>query len=125
MTYCKKLSAVLRRGRGQCHCHPAARRRRKPGIQKHRPGLSIPGPREERPGMTRHFRLAATARIRSAVRSSAGKNVSSASSDNVTSTGVPKIMVVDIKLNISSPNRILNGIATLSVDNGAERAGIG
>jgi hypothetical protein len=34
-------------------------------------------------------------RIRAAVRSSAGKNVSTASYDSVISTGVPKIMVVD------------------------------
>ena len=40
-------------------------------------------------------------RIRSAVRSSAGKNVSSASSDSVISTGVPKIIVVEIKLSTS------------------------
>jgi hypothetical protein len=43
----------------------------------------------------------------------------------VTSTGVPKIMVVDMKLSTSSPNRILNGIATLSAENRAARAGIG
>jgi hypothetical protein len=41
----------------------------------------------------------------------------------VISTGVPKIMVVEIKPKISSPNRILKGIATLSADSGPERAG--
>ena len=69
--------------------------------------------------------FAAILRIRSAVSSSAGKNVSSASSDSVMSTGVPKIIVVEIKLNTSPPSRILKGIATLSDDSGPERAGIG
>ena len=64
-------------------------------------------------------------RIRSAVNSSAGKNVSSASSESVTSTGVPKIIVADMKLSTSLPNRNLNGIATLSAGNGADLAGIG
>ena len=64
-------------------------------------------------------------RIRSAVRSSAGKKVSSASSDSVISTGVPKIMVVEMKLSTSPSSRILKGIATLSDDSGPERAGIG
>jgi len=64
-------------------------------------------------------------RIRSAVSSSAGKNVSIASSDSVTSTGVPKIMVVEMKLRTSPSSRILKGIATLSADSGADRAGIG
>ncbi len=64
-------------------------------------------------------------RIRSAVKSSAGKNVSSANSDSVISTGVPKIMVVEIKLKTSPLSRILKGIATLSDDSGADRAGIG
>ena len=64
-------------------------------------------------------------RIRPAVNSSAGKNVSSASSDSVMSTGVPKIMVVELKLSTSPLSRSLNGIATLSDDSGAERAGIG
>src|SRR6266576_751084 len=73
----------------------------------------------------RYLRLAAIARIRSAVKSSAGKNVSSASSDSVISTGVPKIMVVEIKLNTSPSSRILQRIATLSDDSGADRAGIG
>ena len=60
-------------------------------------------------------------RIRSAVSSSAGRNVSSASSDSVMSTGVPKIMVVEMKLRTSSLCRSLKGIATLSDDSGAER----
>ena len=64
-------------------------------------------------------------RIRPAVNSSAGKNVSSASSASVMSTGVPKIMVVEIKLSTSPLSRSLNGIATLSDDSDAERAGIG
>src|ERR1700724_1600471 len=65
------------------------------------------------------------ARIRFAVNSSAGKNVSSASSDSVMSTGVPKIMVADIKLKVSPSKRSLKGIATLSAGSGADRAGIG
>src|SRR5258708_29023617 len=72
-----------------------------------------------------YLRSAAIFRIRSAVKSSAGKNVSSASSDSVISTGVPKIIVVEKKLKMSPPSRILNGIATLSDDSGADRAGIG
>src|ERR1700729_3832863 len=72
-----------------------------------------------------YFRAAAILRIRSAVRSSAGKKVSSASSDSVMSTGVPKIMVVEKKLKMSPSSRILKGIATLSDDSGPERAGIG
>src|SRR6516165_7155899 len=72
-----------------------------------------------------YARVAAIARIRSAVSSSAGKNVSSASSESVMSTGVPKIIVADMKLRISPSNLSLNGIATLSAGNGADRAGIG
>ena len=41
------------------------------------------------------------------------------------STGVPNTIVVEKKLKISPWWRILKGIATLSDDNGAERAGIG
>jgi hypothetical protein len=67
----------------------------------------------------------AIARIRTAVRSSAGKNVSTASSDSVISTGVPKIIVVEKKLRTSPSSRILKGIATLSEDSGAARAGNG
>src|SRR6476660_3438453 len=70
-------------------------------------------------------RLAAIARSRPAVSSSAGKKVSSASSDRVISTGVPKIIVVEIKLSTSPLSRILKGIATLSAESGADRAGIG
>src|SRR3954466_11340344 len=62
---------------------------------------------------------------RAAVCSSAGKKVSSASSDRVMSTGVPNTMVVEKKLNTSVPRRIRSGIATLSAEIGAERAGIG
>ena len=40
------------------------------------------------------------------------------------STGVPKIMVVEMKLSTSPFSRSLKGIATLSDDSGAERAGI-
>ena len=61
-------------------------------------------------------RPAAIARILSAVRSSGGKNVSSANSDKVMSTGVPKIIVVEMKLSTSPPSRSLKGIATLSED---------
>src|SRR5258708_755595 len=69
--------------------------------------------------------FAAMVRSLSAVKSSAGKKVSSAISDSVISIGVPKIMVVEIKLSTSPPSRILNGIATLSAMSGAERTGIG
>ena len=72
-----------------------------------------------------YVKLAAIFRIRWAVKSSAGKNVSSASSDSVMSTGVPKIIVVEIKLKTSPLSRILKGIATLSAGSGPERAGIG
>ncbi len=41
------------------------------------------------------------------------------------STGVLKIMVVEMKLSTSPFSRSLNGIATLSDDSGAGRAGIG
>ena len=58
--------------------------------------------------------FAAIDRSRSAVKSSAGKNVSTAISDSVMSTGVPKIIVVEMKLSTSSSSRIRNGIATLS-----------
>ncbi len=57
------------------------------------------------------------------MRSSAGKNVSSASSDSVMSTGVPNTMVVEKKLRTSPSWRSLKGIATLSFDRGAARAG--
>ncbi len=69
----------------------------------------------------------ARVRIFSAVFSSAGKNVSSANSDSVTSTGVPKIIVVEMKLRMSLPNRIWNGTATASARfmRGPELAGIG
>src|SRR6202035_2146415 len=98
-----------------------------PGIQKHgkASGFRVRAKGASRDDEMGYLRLAAIACIRAAVRSSAGKNVSSASSDSVTSTGVPKIIVVDIKLKISSPNRILNGIATVSDASGADRAGIG
>src|SRR5512135_2967431 len=85
-------------------------------------------PRDKPPGtreQATYGRLVASLRNRSAVNSSAGKNVSSASSDSVTSTGVPKIIVADMKLRTSPPNRSLKGIATLSGGNGADRAGIG
>ena len=71
-----------------------------------------------------HVRLAAICRIRSAVRSSAGKKVSSASSCSVMSTGVPNTMVVEMKLSTSPLSRSLKGIATLSAETGPERAGI-
>ena len=71
------------------------------------------------------YRFAAISRIRCAVRSSAGKKVSSASSDSVTSTGVPNTMVVEKKLSTSPWCRHLKGIETLSDESGAERAGIG
>ena len=64
--------------------------------------------------------------MNAAVFSSAGKKVSSASSDRVTSTGVPKIMVVEMKLSTSLPNRIWKGIATESarLERTPPRAGI-
>ena len=81
--------------------------------------------RNPRPDKSAISEPAAIARIRSAVCSSAGKNVSSASSDSVMSTGVPNTMVVEMKLRTSPSWRSLKGIATLSADSGAERAGIG
>ena len=45
--------------------------------------------------------LAAISRNRLAVNSSAGKKVSSASSDSVMSTGVPNTIVVEMKLSTS------------------------
>src|SRR5579863_2871156 len=61
---------------------------------------------------------------RAAVNSSAGKNVSIAISESVTSIGVPKIMVADMKLSTSPPNRSFKGIATLSGGKGPDRAGM-
>src|SRR5258708_34101588 len=67
-----------------------------------------------------YLRSAAIFRIRSAVKSSAGKNVSSASSDSVISTGVPKIIVVEKKLKVSPSSRILKGIQTWSGGSGTD-----
>ena len=52
---------------------------------------------------TAYFCRAARLRSFAAVRSSAGKNVSTASSDKVMSTGVPKIIVVDMQMAFLSP----------------------
>ena len=59
------------------------------------------------------------------VTASAGKKVSIAISDSVTSTGVPNTMVVEMKLSTSSPSRSRNGTATASAAIGAARAGTG
>src|SRR5580704_18914589 len=68
----------------------------------------------------------AIACMRIAVKSSAGKNVSSASSDSVISTGVPNTIVVEMKLSTSPLWRSFRGIATwLSGGSGPLRAGIG
>ena len=69
--------------------------------------------------------VAAKARSFCVVAASAGKNVSMAISARVISSGVPKVMVVDMKLSTSSPSFMRNGTTTLSTAIGAARAGTG
>lgn len=57
------------------------------------------------------YKAAAASLSRSAVCPSAGKNVSIASSDNVTSTGVPNTVVVEMKLSLPTGDSMTIGTA--------------